>query len=267
MKIVIFTVDHIYANKIVKDVIAAFGDEIKFLAESETLLPKKTRLQALKRYLKISGAYYVFTQITKLKIYQYISVFANLFSFKNSKFCSYKLLAKNFNVNLEGVKDVNGKEFIKKLKKINPDLIISIYFNQIISEEIIDIPRKGVINIHPAYLPDYKGISPVFWSLANSEEIAGVTVHYINKGIDTGGIIEREKVKIETGDTEHSLYWRICKTGSPLLLRTILNIKADKVRSVANIGGRYFSLPTKEAVSRFRKSRDFFTWKEYIFGN
>lgn len=266
MKIIIFTVDHIYSNKVVKDMISAFGSEIKLLARSDTLLPKKTKPQALKKYLKISGFYYVFIQITKLEIYKFLSVLTGMFSIKNSKFYPYRRLAKNFNVKLVSVKDVNGKEFVKKIKNVKPDLIVSVYFNQIVSEDIIDIPEKGVINIHPAYLPDYKGVSPVFWSLANSEEYAGVTVHYINRGVDTGSIIEREKVKIEKDDTEHSLYWRICKIGSPLLIRTISNIKIGNVKPVANIGGRYFSLPTKEAVKKFKKNRGFLNLKDYIFG-
>lgn len=266
MKIVIFTVDHIYANKVIKDLVAAFGSEIKLIAESETLLPKKSKLQALRKYLKISGFYYVFTQMIKLEIYKCLSILTTAFSFKNSKFYSYRPTVKKFKTKLTTIKDVNEQEFIRKLNNINPDLIISVYFNQIISEEVIDIPKKGIVNIHPAYLPDYKGISPVFWSLANSEKYAGVTVHYIDKGVDTGNIIEREKIKIEKDDTEDSLYWRICEIGSPLLIRAVDKIRAGRVQLVENKGGRYFSLPTEDAVRKYRKSRAFFNLKDYIFG-
>ncbi len=182
-----------------------------------------------------------------------------------SKFYSYKPMAVNLKIRLAKSRDVNEKVFINKLKKINPDLIISIYFNQILSNEIIDIPKKGVINIHPGYLPDYKGVSPVFWALANGEKYAGVSVHYINKGIDTGKIIERKKIKIEKNDTEDSLYWKLCEIGSPLLTKTIREIKLGKVKTINNIGGKYYSLPTKEAVKRFVKNRKFFILRDYLF--
>lgn len=265
MKIIILTTDHIYANKVLNNLVATFGNEIKLIAQSETLLPKKTKFQALKKYLKVSGFHYVFAQIIKLEIYKFMSLLTTTLSLKNSRFYSYKPLAKKFAIKLEGVKDVTGKDFVKKINKVNPDLIISIFFNQIISADLISIPKKGVINIHPAYLPDYKGVSPVFWSLVNNEEYVGVTVHYINQGVDTGNIIEREKVKIEKGDSEHSLYWRLCEIGSILLIRVAGDIKNGRVKSIANIGGRYFSLPTKKAVEKYKKSRTFFNLKDFIF--
>lgn len=265
MNIVILTVDHLYANKVVKDVVTALGSEIKLIVESETLLPKKSKLQALRRYLSVSGFRYVVIQVLKLQIYKALSIVTTKFSQNNSKFYSYRPIAVNLKIKLTKTKNVNEKVFISKLKKSNPDLIISIFFNQILSGEIIRIPRKGIINIHPGYLPAYRGVSPVFWALVNSEKYAGISIHYINQGIDTGKIIERKKVKVDNEDTEDSLYWKLCEIGAPLLTKTIQDIKLGKVKTINNTGGRYFSLPSKEAVKRYGRKHKFFTLWGYIF--
>lgn len=268
MKIAILTVYQIYSNKIVKDLIEKFGDEIVLIAESGVLLQDKTLLNSLKRYLKKSGLTYVFTQAFKLQLFKIISTICSRFSNNyHNKFYSYRALAWKRKLNIRTVVDVNSKGFMRILKKEKVNLIVSVYFNQILKDFVIDTANKGVINIHPAYLPDYKGVSPVFWSLANGEKYAGVTVHYINKGIDTGNIIAREKVKIARFDTEDSLYWRIGKIGSPLLAASVKKIENGKVKPIPNIGGRYFSLPSKEAVSKYRKNRTFFNIKDFLFTN
>lgn len=268
MKLVILTVDHVYANKIVKDVISNFGKDVELIVESSTLLPKKTKPEALKRYLAVSGFYYVITQIVKLELYKLLSLLTTLFSLKDSKFYPYSKLSPKYKIKLTSVGNVNDKKFILKIKKIKPDLLVSIFFNQIISSEVIKISKKGIINIHPAFLPDYKGVSPVFWTLANAEKYTGITTHYINEGIDTGTIIRRKKIKITKKDTEDTLYMRLCTLGAPLLVETINDIELGNVKTYQNSGGRYFSLPTKDAVKKFRlKKRRFLNLNEYLFQN
>lgn len=267
MKIAILTVYQIYSNKIVKDLIDKFGDDIVLIAESGVLLQNNTLLNSLKKYIKVSGLDYVLVQIIKLQLFKTISgIYTLLSNNYQNKFFSYRKLAKINRIKIQKVENVNSKNFIQLLKKNKVDIIVSVFFNQILKTPTIEVAQKGVINIHPAYLPKYKGVSPVFWSLANSEKYAGVTVHYINKGIDTGDIIEQEKVKIEKTDTEHSLYWKICEVGSPLLIRAIGKIEAGIVKAKNNRGGTYFSLPAKDAVKRYKKKRKFFNLIDYIFG-
>lgn len=267
MKIVIFTVDHIYANRIVKELIKEFGREISLVVESGVLLHNRSLPAALKKYLQTSGFYYVLVQAVKLELYKSLSkICTAIFPDRiDSKFYSFRKLAKRNSIKVVKIFNVNNEESRKILSKEKPDIFVSVFFNQILKSEIISISRLAVLNIHPAYLPDYKGVSPVFWALVNGEKKSGVSVHFIDRGIDTGGIIKKEQIKIDGNDTEDSLYWKAVLTGAPLLVSAINEIKEKKnVEVTDNKGGRYFSLPTKEAVEKFRKNRSFFNIKNYI---
>ena len=262
MKIIIFTVDHLYANVVLKKLINHYGFDIKLIVVSGVILHNSSFTESLKKYLKISGKYYFLVQALKLELYKIITV---LTKNKSSKFYSYKNFLTEEDTKLIKVRNVNG-DFVNIVKQIKPDLIVSVLFNQILSPELIKHSKKGAINIHPAYLPDYKGVSPVFWALTNKEKYSGVSVHYINSSIDTGGIISRKKVLINKNDTEDSLYLKLVNLGTHLLIKAINDIKRGPVKTLNNSEGRYFSLPTKEAVNKFKKNgRNFFNLKEYIF--
>lgn len=99
-----------------------------------------------------------------------------------------RIARKNNLLHIES-KDVNSVEVIRTIQKIKPNLIISVNFNQIIKKELLDIPNLGSINIHASLLPKYRGRAPLNWAILNGEENVGITVHYIDEGIDTGQII------------------------------------------------------------------------------
>ncbi len=253
MKIILFTLNQVYANKLVKDLIREFGSNIKLIVEPKSQLKNISTFQILRKYLGTSGAYYTTHQSLKLLIYKIISKFYTPFGSINNRFVSYKRVAKKEGVRLATIDDVNSKAFTQKLKKFKPDIIVSVLFSQILKENILKIPKKGTINIHPAFLPNYKGISPIFWSLVNKEKYSGVSIHYINQGIDTGPIIKRKKIKISAKDTEDSLYWKCANAGSKMLIDSIKEIDRSKLKLIKNEKGSYFSFPTTVAVSKYRK--------------
>lgn len=80
--------------------------------------------------------------------------------------------------------------------KIKPDLILSIYYRKIISQEIISTAKMGAINLHPAPLPKYRGCVPTYWAIINGETFAGTTLHFMTGGIDDGRIIAQASISI-----------------------------------------------------------------------
>ena len=105
--------------------------------------------------------------------------------------------------------DVNTAAFLKKARVLNPDIILSVFFNYILKREIIGVPRLGCINLHPAYLPYGKGQYPNVWSIVEGT-LAGATLHYIqDEGIDTGDIIAQKAVPVDFTDTGESLYRKL----------------------------------------------------------
>lgn len=93
----------------------------------------------------------------------------------------------------------NSKEIAGWIESLNPDLIVVFSMSQLLKDDILKIPRFGVINLHPSFLPSYRGANPDFWQYYDMEMNPGATVHYVNAGEDTGDIIYQERVNIPLG--------------------------------------------------------------------
>lgn len=97
---------------------------------------------------------------------------------------------------------------INMLKEVKPDYIICVHFPYIIPKEVLEIPRHGVINLHPAYLPHNRGWHTPSWAIWEGTPY-GATLHFVDEGIDTGDIIHQKQIEILPDDTADSLYQRV----------------------------------------------------------
>ncbi|SOB93579.1 methionyl-tRNA formyltransferase [Ureibacillus xyleni] len=114
------------------------------------------------------------------------------------------------------------------VKELAPDLIVINSMSELLKKNIMDIPKKGCINLHPTYLPNYRGGYPLFWTFYDMDLNPGVTVHYIDEGEDTGDIIYQERYPIPLGCTEEELIEILETTnGVNLLLSAITDIEHD----------------------------------------
>ena len=100
------------------------------------------------------------------------------------------------------------KEQLGAIRDIEPDYVVSCGCRHIVPEEILDIPSEGCLNLHSSYLPYNRGANPNVWSIVDDTP-AGVTIHWMDSGVDTGDIIAREKVSVEFSDTGKDLYERL----------------------------------------------------------
>ena len=115
-------------------------------------------------------------------------------------------------IRLEGVEDI---------KALNPDIMVTCAFGQILSQELIDIPKKGIINVHASLLPKYRGAAPIQWSIINGDSETGVTIMQTEAGIDTGDMITVEKTPILPDETAGELFDRLSVIGANLLVKTL----------------------------------------------
>ncbi len=113
------------------------------------------------------------------------------------------------------------KDGVEELKRLCPDLCVTAAFGQILSQELLDIPRLGTVNVHASLLPRYRGSSPVHWCLINGETRTGVTTMMTDRGIDTGDILLQEATDILPEETAGELTGRLAILGADLLLRTL----------------------------------------------
>lgn len=107
-------------------------------------------------------------------------------------------------------------EFIKEL---NPNMIITCAYGQILSEEILNIPKLGCFNLHGSLLPKYRGGAPIHYALLNGDEKTGITLMYMDKGMDSGDMIAKEEIKIEDNDNIESLTNKLSIIASKMIIK------------------------------------------------
>ena len=141
-----------------------------------------------------------------------------------------KNYAEKNNIKILQPDNLNDKEFINKIKEINPDIIIVVAFRKL-PAEIFSIPKYGTINLHASLLPNYRGAAPINWCLINNETKTGVTTFFINEKIDQGDILLKEEVNISDKDNFGSLYIKLSSVGSRLLIKTIKGVLSKSLKA------------------------------------
>lgn len=119
------------------------------------------------------------------------------------------------------VKIKNESEMIDEIRKIKPDFIIVVAYGQILSKEILDIPKYACINLHASLLPKLRGAAPINWAIINGEKFAGNTTMLMGVGLDTGNMLLRQQVEITEEMTAGDLYHILMNKGADLLVETI----------------------------------------------
>lgn len=152
---------------------------------------------------------------------------------------------------------VRDPEFMETLEKIRPDIMIVAAFGQIIPKAILDLPEFGCINIHASLLPKYRGAAPIQQAVIDGEKESGVTIMYMEKGLDTGDMLGKTVVPIEEKETGASLHDKLAQAGGPLLLEILDQIeKGSAVRiKQKDEESTYAGMLTKE-MGQIRWSQD-----------
>ncbi len=134
------------------------------------------------------------------------------------------------------------------LMALKPDLCVTAAFGQILSQENLDVPRMGTVNVHASLLPRYRGSSPINWCLINGETVTGVTTMMTDQGMDTGDILLQRETPITQADTVETLTERLAKIGAELLIETLRRIEQGDCPRVKQDNGQmsYYPLLKKE---------------------
>ena len=119
------------------------------------------------------------------------------------------------------VKLKDEREMIEELKDMNPDFIIVVAFGQILTKEVLDIPKYGCINLHGSILPMYRGAAPINWAIIKGEKVSGNTTMLMDVGLDTGDMLLKDEVEIPEDMTAGELYDILKVRGADLLKDTI----------------------------------------------
>ncbi len=161
--------------------------------------------------------------------------------------------------------------FLERLRTLAPDLIVVAAYGQLLPQALLDIPRRGCLNVHTSLLPAYRGAAPIQWALADGLSETGVTLMRMDAGLDTGPIVTTATTPIGDDDTGQSLHDRLADLGGDLLVRSLPDYLAGRLpphpqpaegvshaRKITKDDGRL--IWDRPAVELWRRLRAFTPW-------
>ena len=142
-----------------------------------------------------------------------------------------KIAARELGLPILQPEKMKDPEFAERMKALRPDLGIVIAF-RILPESIWGMPTYGTFNLHASLLPQYRGAAPINRAIMNGETETGVTTFLLNNGIDTGGILEQERIPIGEEDNVGTVYDRLMTIGAGVVLKTVERIAAGDIKPI-----------------------------------
>ena len=139
-----------------------------------------------------------------------------------------KEVAMKYNLPVYQPKKVREPEFVEVLRGLKPDVMVVAAFGQIISKEILEMPKYGCINVHASLLPAYRGAAPIQWAVINGDKESGVTIMQMDEGIDTGDMIEKVVIPIAEDETGGSLFDKLSQAGAKLCVKVLRDLEDGK---------------------------------------
>jgi len=127
---------------------------------------------------------------------------------------------------------IKKEEAVNELKNYEADIFVVAAFGQILSKEILDMPKFGCINVHASLLPKYRGAAPIQWAIADGLKETGITIMQMNEGLDTGDILTVKKVPISETETGDSLFDKLMEEGKKEIISTLAMIESNSISPV-----------------------------------
>lgn len=255
MRIVILTYESLYSNLMTERLLKEFPGQVVGIVRSDCLIYGKSSPAGLYYLIKRSGLRFVGRKALELFQSRATAIIFKLIG-REPKVHSLRNIRSIYNVPVVGSTDVNSPETFERIKAWQPDLIFSVYLNQLIKKDLIDLPPKGSLNIHPALLPRHRGLWPYFWVITNREAETGVTVHWVDEKFDTGKILLQEKIKVSPDDTLTSLQYKSAVVGAEMLVEAVKLVEAGNPPRIEQDGTSpsYHSYPKRADQRRFRQN-------------
>src|SRR5258708_727279 len=124
---------------------------------------------------------------------------------------------------------IRRPEVVEQLRGLAPDAMVVVGYGQIIPKSILEIPPRGIVNVHASLLPKYRGAAPIQWAIARGETVTGVTTMKIDAGLDTGDMLLKREIPIAPDDTAETLAPKLAATGADLTVTTLRELQAGTI--------------------------------------
>lgn len=223
MRILIITMeDPLYTISFFKDIIQKRHNNIVALAIAEgdrmKIGKKRSKIMYLFTLLLIMGMPFFIQNTWKTLLFKIKKKLAGYFSFIKTP--SLSTIAGEYSIPVFFISDPNSADFITQINTMNIDIIIN-QSQHILKKNLLGIPKIGTLNRHNALLPKNRGRLTPFWVLFKNEKETGVSIHFVNEGIDAGPILVQEKFKIEKNDTFKKIVEKNYSLASKCMLKAL----------------------------------------------
>jgi methionyl-tRNA formyltransferase len=153
------------------------------------------------------------------------------------------------------VPNVNDADYVESLRRLEPDLLVSVAASQIFKAELLSVPRLGAINIHTGSLPRYRGMMPVFWQLHDGQPEIGITIHTMTPEIDLGQVLLHRRVAVREGATLDETMREMKRHGAQAMLDLWRQYdeRASKAAPMDRSQGAYRSFPRRADADALRR--------------
>ena len=254
MRIVILTYESLYANYMTYQLIQDRPGQVVGIVRSDCLIYGKSVPGGLWFLLRRTGLRFVGRKALELFQSRSMAILFRLMG-RARRAPSLREIEAQRGIPVIGSKDVNDAHTLAAIRAWQPDLVISIYLNQLIKRDLINLPPLGCLNIHPALLPRNRGLFPYYWVIANGDKETGVTLHWVDEQFDTGYILVQEVVPVRPDDTITSLAYTSVRVGADVLKRGVDLIEAGDPPRIPqdNSHASYYSWPRLVDQRRFRQ--------------
>jgi folate-dependent phosphoribosylglycinamide formyltransferase PurN len=273
MKIVLLTSDYnLSANIGIKTFLEnpklkKHGIEIAGLVSANPYHVDRNSWRRMRRFMKQCGwSFSLKNIITNMWKHATIKFAKWFIPDKNREYFDIDELAHHHNIPFLEVENINSKESEKFIKKMKPDYLVSCFLLQILKKEILNLSKKGAINVHPALMQQHRGTFSAFWAMIKNWKSHGATVHFMTEKLDRGLAIIQRKIFVHPSDTMYCVNKKSAKLGAYLLVKALIKLKRNEARGfLLKKFGQMFTAPKSEDIQRFYaqgksliKARDFF---------
>ncbi|MBI1878691.1 MAG: hypothetical protein HYR94_10785 [Chloroflexi bacterium] len=254
MRIAILTYESLFSNLMTERLLKEFPGQVTGIVRSDCLIYGKSLPAGLLYLARRSGLRFVGRKALELFQSRATAIIFRLIG-RTPKVNALRDMRRLYGVPVIGSTNVNSLDTLQQIQTWQPDLVISIYLNQLIKKSLIDLPKCGVINIHPALLPRHRGLFPYFWVIAGGETETGVTIHWVDEKFDTGHVLLQEKISVLPSDTILSLSHKSSLVGAEMLVKAVNLITSGAPPRLPqdHTQASYHSYPKPADQRRFRQ--------------
>ncbi len=253
MRVLFLLSDYVLHNSLLTEYVAARPEDEVAVVKIPLVLKGRGRRETAGRIVPQLSRRFALGKVAEFVGLLAITALPKLLS-RGASFMRLRKTARRLGLRFHRTENIMDDGALDFAREFAPDVIVSLC-HQILKQPLIEIPRLGVVNVHPGILPEFRGIQPYFWELSEGSATAGATLHLIeDERIDVGGVLARTSFNVQPGMSVQLNYFLTTKCAAALLPACLTALEEGRLRprEQAEGEGAYFKWPDSSAFARLK---------------